>query len=130
LGRQVYITSFNIPEGVSSIAASAFNGCTKLTSITLPNSLTSIGDYAFVACSNLVNITIPDSVNSIGYYAFNGCDSLKNINFEDTSTWYHTTSNSSYGGTSVSLTDPSTNVSYFVKYYVGSTYYSGHWYKK
>ena len=40
-------TSFEIPEGTTSIGGSAFSRCIGLTSVTIPNSVTDIGDYAF-----------------------------------------------------------------------------------
>ena len=49
-----------IPDSVTSIGGSAFDGCTGLTSITIPNSVTSIGDGAFSGCNNLQNIYITD----------------------------------------------------------------------
>lgn len=48
-----------IPDGVTSISSSAFNGCTGLTGIVIPNSVTSIGEGAFKGCSSLASITIP-----------------------------------------------------------------------
>ena len=68
-----------IPEGVTSIGGSAFQGSSGLTSITIPNSVTSIGDGAFQGCSGLTSITIPNSVTSIGYMAFYGCSGLTSI---------------------------------------------------
>ena len=41
-----------------------------LTSYTIPNSVTSIGWYAFWNCSSLKSITIPNSVTSIGWNGF------------------------------------------------------------
>ena len=64
------LTSITIPNGVISIGDYAFSRCTGLTSITIPNSVTSIGDYAFDGCSNLTSITIPNSVTSIGRFVF------------------------------------------------------------
>ena len=62
-----------IPNGVTSIVESAFDGCSGLTSVTIPNSVTSIGDNAFSYCSGLTSVTIPNSVTSIGYSAFAIC---------------------------------------------------------
>ena len=73
------IQSVNIPNSVTSIGESAFQGCSNLTSITIPNSVTSIGEYAFTGCESLSSITIPNSVTSIGEYAFASCESLSSI---------------------------------------------------
>ena len=61
-----------IPNSVTSIASSAFSGCTGLTYIEIPNSVTSIGGSAFYGCTGLTDIVIPNSVKNIGDYAFKG----------------------------------------------------------
>ncbi len=68
------LTSFTIPNSVTSIGESAFKNCSGLTSVTIPNSVTSIGEYAFVGCSGLTSVTIGNSVVSIGGSAFSGVD--------------------------------------------------------
>lgn len=45
-----------IPASVTSIGASAFDGCSGLTSINIPASVTSIGGSAFYCCDSLANI--------------------------------------------------------------------------
>jgi hypothetical protein len=47
------INSVVIAEGVTSIGAAAFSGCTSLTSATIPVSVTSIGEGAFTGCNSL-----------------------------------------------------------------------------
>ena len=44
---------------VTSIANSAFYGCTSLTNVTISKNVTNIGDAAFYNCTNLKNVTIP-----------------------------------------------------------------------
>ena len=68
-----------IPNTVTSIGVSAFEGRSSLTSITIPNSVTTIGDYAFYGCSGLTSVTIPNSVTSIYTQAFYNCQNLKNV---------------------------------------------------
>lgn len=65
-----------IEPGVTSISASAFDGCTGLTNITIPEGVTSIRYYAFRGCTGLTSVTIPESVTDIDYYTFEGCTGL------------------------------------------------------
>ncbi len=86
LFRDCRLTSIKLPNSVTSIGNSAFDGCTNLTSITIPNSVTSIDNYAFSGCTGLTSITIPNSVTSIGKSAFNGCTKLTSINIPNSVT--------------------------------------------
>ncbi|MBO5022342.1 MAG: leucine-rich repeat domain-containing protein [Clostridia bacterium] len=79
------LTSITIPDSVTSIGESAFRDCTGLTSITIPDSVTSIGGYAFSGCTGLTNVTIGSGVTSIGGYAFSGCTNLAEVNVKATS---------------------------------------------
>ena len=63
-------TSYDIPDGITSIGDYAFLLCNSLTSVTIPDSVTSIGDYAFYCCNSLTSVTIPNSVTTIGEDAF------------------------------------------------------------
>lgn len=49
-----------IPNSVTSIAQSAFSGCSALTSITIPSSVTTIENYAFGECSALASIMVEE----------------------------------------------------------------------
>lgn len=73
------IKELTIPNGVTNIASSAFQGCEGLTSVTIPNSLKDIGNYAFEGCINLTSVTMGSSVTTIGYDAFSHCSSLTSI---------------------------------------------------
>ena len=72
-------TNIEIPNSVTSIGKSAFEGCKALTSIEIPNSVTSIGEWAFDGCEALTSIEIPNSVTSIGDQAFAWCKALTSI---------------------------------------------------
>ena len=56
--NDVEVNNLVIPEGVTSIGAYAFSGCSGLTSVTIPNSVTSIGYGAFYECRGLTSVTI------------------------------------------------------------------------
>ena len=73
------LTSVIIPNSVASIGNCAFSGCSGLTSIEIPNSVTSIGNSAFVRCTSLTSVTIPNSITSIGNGAFGDCTSLISV---------------------------------------------------
>ena len=75
-----------IENGITSIGAYAFSGCTNLASIEIPSSVTSIGNGAFSDCSSLTDITIPSSVTSIGDHTFYGCNSLTGITIPESVT--------------------------------------------
>ena len=71
------VGSYTIPNSVTSIADTAFQGCSGLTSVTIPDSVTNIGHYAFHYC-DLTSITIPSGVTYIGYATFTST-SLTNV---------------------------------------------------
>lgn len=53
-----------IPEGVTSIAGSAFSGC-NLTDLIIPEGVISIATFAFFNCTALENISFPSSLTKI-----------------------------------------------------------------
>ena len=79
-------TSYEIPDGVTSIGKSAFRKCSTLTSVIIPSGVTSIGESAFYGCSALTSAAIPDGVTSIGEKAFYECTKLASINIPDSVT--------------------------------------------
>ena len=53
-----YEGTFEIPNSVTQIGQSAFQGCKDLTAIEIPNSVTSIGAKAFYGCSGITDINV------------------------------------------------------------------------
>lgn len=80
-----------IPDSVTRIASSAFEECSKLKSVTGFKCVTLIGSSAFSGCASLESIPFPVSQVSIGDYAFEKCSSLKNVKIPDNVTSIGTT---------------------------------------
>lgn len=73
----------NIPEGVVSIGANAFNGTSKLTGpLSLPSSLETLGNGAFASSNLSEGIIIPDDCKITNIFAFNS-SSIPSINIPD-----------------------------------------------
>ena len=78
------LTNLVVPEGITTIPAYAFYGCSGITNITLPSSLNIIGDGAFNRCSGLAgDLVIPEKVTSIGQGAFTGCNKLLKVDLSN-----------------------------------------------
>ena len=63
-----------IIDGVLNVFAPA-----GITSYAIPDSITSIENNAFRNCTSLISVTIPDSVTTIRSHAFYGCKSLTSV---------------------------------------------------
>ena len=81
----IQIKAVVIGDGVTSIGACSFYGCSNLTRVTIGNSVTSIGKDSFSFCRNLTSVTIPNSVTSIEGSAF-WCSSLTSVTISDSMT--------------------------------------------
>ena len=124
------LTSIVIPGSVTTIGERAFASCDSLISVKFgeESQLTTIGERAFAFCYSLTSIVIPDSVTSIGDRAFSNCTSLTSVTFKDTTNWYRTNNETNFtnktGGTKTTVSNASTNATYFT-----STYCDYYWYK-
>ena len=58
---------------LTTVGASAFEGCSKLTSITLPRTVTSIEAAAFSGCTKLTSVSLTTAVKTVGENAFFNC---------------------------------------------------------
>lgn len=74
-----FLTSVNIPSGVTRLLAYCFSWCMSLPAITLPAGLTLIHYNCFSNCRALTEITIPGQVDNIGDSAFKDCPKLANV---------------------------------------------------
>ena len=80
------LESINLPTTLKTLGESAFDNCASLQSIELPSSLTSISDYLFSSCESLKSITIPSSIKTIGWFAFASCISLVSVDIPNSVT--------------------------------------------
>jgi len=76
---QKNLISITLPEGITEITRSAFEGCENLHTVNLPEGLLRIGINAFRNCSNLKAIELPDSLTSIsaGSFSATGLESVR-----------------------------------------------------
>lgn len=74
-------TAVNIsfPEDTTTIASSAFSGCTALESIVIPEGVTLIERYAFSGCTALKEISLPASLTELDTYVFQNCPALETV---------------------------------------------------
>lgn len=73
------IQNIEIANGVTSIGANAFSGCSLVEQITLPDSAVKIENAAFSGCIALRRMVIPNGVTRIPEEAFWGCTALAEI---------------------------------------------------
>ena len=73
-----------LPEGITSIESSLFEGCTFLSEFTIPASVTEIEASAFEGCSAISEIKIPANVKKIGVSAFKDCTSIERFEYNGT----------------------------------------------
>ncbi|MBR5846586.1 MAG: leucine-rich repeat protein [Bacteroidaceae bacterium] len=71
---------FDSRNGCNAIIRTATNGLVRgCNSTIIPESVTSVAESAFSGCTGLVEINIPKSITSLGRWAFSGCSKLCNV---------------------------------------------------
>ena len=75
----VKMESINLPQGITSIGASAFAYCSSLKAVTIPGTVQSMGGSAFYGCSGLLTLVIEEGVPALNTYAFYNCTSLTSV---------------------------------------------------
>lgn len=75
------ITDIYIPDGINTICADAFLGCT-FEDIHFPESLTSIGSNAFKGSKYLNKLELPESLTSLETNVFANCIALQEVDIK------------------------------------------------
>lgn len=70
-----------VPEGIKSIAPSAFWNNVFIEEVIFPESLVQLGGDCFYCCNNLKKVNIPANVSIMGNNPFAGCPKLEISNF-------------------------------------------------
>jgi hypothetical protein len=77
--ERCYMTSVQIPDGITNIGRAAFAGCAQLNEVKVGNGVITIGDDAFSLSRVLANVVIGNGVTTIGNSAFRECTGLTNV---------------------------------------------------
>lgn len=77
------ITALNLEEGITSIGAYAFDGCSEVTMVTVPDSVTTIHSRGFANMTSLMSATLGKNLSQVGSPGDSNVDS---------SPFYHCTS--------------------------------------
>lgn len=77
--RGAGITSFSIPNNITSIPRYCFSDCHQLREITIPTNISSLSDSSFGECSNLSSVVLHDDISSIEGLCFRCCNQIQEI---------------------------------------------------
>ena len=80
-GMKHTVSHVTIDPGITTVADSAFAGCTGLTSVVLPDGVETVGSQAFADCTALKRVELPADLQSVGDSAFAGCGSVDTLIF-------------------------------------------------
>ena len=73
------LKEITLPDAVTKILASAFEGSGQLKTVTLPQKLSQIYESAFAGCGALESVAFPEKLTSIAANSFKNCVALKEI---------------------------------------------------
>lgn len=77
--RSNALKNVHLPNTVTTIGESAFEGCDAVTLTSLPSTLTTMEEYAFQNCKRLFLTTLPGTLKSIDNGAFKNCLTFNDI---------------------------------------------------
>ena len=73
------LKSIELPDSVTQIGFSSFEGCSSLSNVTIKGAITNIEESTFYNCRNLKTVTLPYSLTRIKEKAFNLCEELTDV---------------------------------------------------
>jgi len=94
---------FTVPEKVTNLYGSAFEGCKSLTNVTIANSGAITGESCFKGCTGLTDVTITTGYSRISSSTFYGCTSLTHVDIPSEITTIHSYAFMYSGLTSVDI---------------------------
>ena len=74
-------TSFVLPNTITIIGKSTFDGTTNLESVNIPSSVKKIYEWAFKGCGGVPKVLDLSDVELFGVYAFYECTTLERVKF-------------------------------------------------
>ena len=74
-----HLQKVSLSDKVTSLGASVFYESKSVEEVRMPLKLTNLGSWMFTNCTRLKSVTIPQGVTSIGRNAFQGCTSLTSV---------------------------------------------------
>ena len=83
LSSPAQFTKITISEGIKTIGASAFEGCTGITEIVIPDSVTEIGENAFKGCTSLRSVKLGAGTEEIPANTFRNCSKIEVVDLGD-----------------------------------------------
>ena len=117
------LVSVQFPQhSLTELRQGCFQKCNGLTSFIIPDSVTTVGWTVFCWCDSLESIYVPASVTSIGDGAFSGCAVLTNVIIDTENTSYFAAEGAVFSrdGRMVSYLKANTEESYEIPDYVYS----------
>ena len=113
------ITNVVVSDGITSLSSNAFCRCTNLKTCTLSANMTELPMSLFMQTS-IENIVIPAKVAKIARNVFHTCNKLQAVTFEaSASVWQVSTYGYNQGGTTIYVSNPTTNATYLKSTHVG-----------
>lgn len=80
------LTEIIFPESIEIICRNAFANCQGLTRVIIPEGVTTINSGVFSGCSSLQEVVLPEGVTTVGSYIFSECNALKALTLPDSVT--------------------------------------------